>query len=179
MYRPVFEGPIMGYAAGSIQRHLWKVGPLFDRDDMMQEAYLVFLRCASSYPVLDTPQHFMSLFKTAWSRHIIDLAKKHTKTRVIVSANMVDEDDGHEWQREPVGDLDNAGYLLTMLRQAPAEVRQVLNLFLNAPAELIDMAMSAWQETAGIAPDPNAFICRALGLPKGTKPIETVREYLR
>jgi len=120
----------------------------------------------------------MALFKMAWSRHIIDLAKKHTKTKVVVSENHFDQEDGSEWRREATGDLDNHGYLNRLLQQAPAEVQLVLSLFLNAPTELLDMAVSAWRSGAGIAPDQNNFITRALGLPKGSKPVEAVYAFL-
>ena len=178
MYSPKFEGPIMGYVANSLTGHVWKVAPLYDRDDLMQEAYLVFLRCASKYPALDEGKHFMALFKTAWSNHMILLARKATKNRFTVSEAQLDRDDGSEWRREAPGDLDNEGLLRTMVRQAPSEVLMVLNLFLSAPAELLELATTTWSSQASRGADPNEFVCRALGLPAGSKPIEQVREYL-
>ena len=178
MYNPVYAGPIQGYVANSIPANLWKVDRLHTRDDLMQESYLVFVRCASKYPVIDTPQHFMALFKMAWSRHLIDLAKKTTKVRGEVSENQFDADEGAEWHRETPGDLDNEGILRTMIRQAPREVVMVLNLFLTAPAELIELAMSTWASSAGRQADPNEFVCQALGLPPGSTPIDSVRKYL-
>ena len=178
MYNPKFEGPIMGYVANSLPGHVWKVAPLYDRDDLMQEAYLVFLRCASKYPALDEAKHFMALFKTAWSNHVILLAKKATQNRFTVPEAQLDKDDGSEWRRDAPGDLDNEGLLRTMVRQAPSEVLMVLNLFLSAPAELVELASEAWSRQAKRGADPNDFVCRALGLPAGARPIDKVREYL-
>ena len=178
-YLPIFEGPIQGYCANNIQANLWKVQPLYDRDDMMQEAYLVFIRCAGKYPALDTPQHFMSLFKMAWSRHIIDLAKRATNARACVSATAVDREDGTAYQRESVGETDNDGQLLTLLRQAPREVMVVLNLLINAPTELLDLAQASWDRKQKRGQkDPDTFIAECLGLDPATRPLTKVKEFL-
>lgn len=178
-YLPTFEGPVQGYAANHIQANLWKVQPLYERDDMMQEAYLVFVRCAGKYPALDTPQHFMSLFKMAWGRHIIDLAKKASAARNCRSATMLDREDGSTYQREVIGDFDNDGQLLTMLRQAPREVMMVLNLLVNAPTELLELAQSSFDRRQKRGQkDPEKFIAECLGLPPETRPLRQAQEYL-
>jgi hypothetical protein len=179
-YMPTFEGPIQGYIANNIQPNLWKWSPLYEREDMMQEGYLVFVRCAGKYPNLDTPQHFMALFKMAWSRHCVDLAKKATKARAQVSATVVDDEGrGRAREREAVGDHDNDGALLTLLRQAPREVIMVLNLLINAPTELLELAQQSWdrRQKRGKG-DPEQFIAQCLGLPEDSRPLQAVKEYL-
>ena len=178
-YLPTFEGPIQGYAANNIQQNLWKVQPLYEREDMMQEAWLVFIRCAGKYPQLDTPQHFMSLFKMAWSRHVIDLAKKASAARRCSSATMLDREDGSAYQREVVGDFDNDGQLLTILRQAPREVMMVLNLLVNAPTELLELAQSSWDRRQKRGQkDPEKFVAECLGLDSESRPLQRTQEYL-
>src|ERR1700760_3791319 len=75
-YLPEWKGEIEGYVMNTITRHGWRVESTHRREDLKQEAYIVFMRCAAKYPMLDTPQHFMSLFKRAWTNALNDLSVK-------------------------------------------------------------------------------------------------------
>lgn len=171
MYSPVFKGPIEGYVVNHLRKNLWKLAGTHDHCDAMQEAYLVFMRVSDRYPQMDTPQHFMALFKTAWERHFIDLSHKATKSRNIQGWT----DLGHDNPPDSIGELENSGYLLTLLRQAPAEVLLVLNLCLNAPQELLELAARAWEAKGSKG---EVLLCRMLGLPEDSAPIQTTKEYL-
>jgi len=171
-YVPEFKGPIEGYLVNSITREGWRVAETHDRDDLMQEGYLVFIRCAARYPLLDTAKHFMALFKRAWANHVNDLSTKATRAR------QVGYKEPEDWLRRPVeqiGETDNAGVLAAMVRQAPREVMLVLNLFLSAPNELLALAMRNWDESK---PEQlNERLCQLLGFPAGTPLVEKVRDY--
>jgi hypothetical protein len=172
MYEPEWVGPIEGYVVNFLTANHWKVARTVPREDAMQEAYCVFLRCKRKYGPLDTPQHFMALFKTAWYRHFLGLAKADTADRVTVP---YDVEAGHE----RVGSTDNDGALAIMVRQAPAEVRAVLSLFFDAPQELLTAALGSWKpERNGRRSDGGSEkVNRLLGLPEGTDCMEAVREY--
>lgn len=176
MYTPKFKGEIEGYVVNHLKRNLWRIASTHDHRDAMQEAYLVFMRCCDKYPQTDTPQHFMALFKQAWTNRIIDLSAKSTKARAMVSAE-VEGLDGDYFDRDVVGELDNAGYLLTLLRQAPAEVLLVLNLFLNAPKEVLDLATATWEQQGRRKGGESKLLARMLGLPEGSDPIKATRDY--
>lgn len=177
MYTPEFKGPVEGYVMNWIAREHWKIKPTHDREDAVQEAWMVFIRCASKYPIIDTPQHFMALFKTAWSHHVVDLAAKATKARMIVSETHLDPEDGSEWSRESIGETDNAGALALMVQQAPREVMLVLNLFLNAPSELLELATRAWSAQGHRNPNGNMMINKMLGLPPEADTLGKVNDY--
>jgi len=176
-YKPSFEGPIQGYATNTITKQLWRFQPGYDRDDLLQEAWLVFARCASRYPLLDTPQHFMALYKSALKRHLDALSTKVSRARPLLCPEPEDQETGETITREAIGETENAGYLRVLLRQAPREVLMVLNLFLVAPAELLELASAAWNKN-GNPDDIDAFINRCLGLPKGSRPAQQVKEFL-
>lgn len=176
-YTPQWKGPIEGYVVNFATRHLWKVQATMERADVLQEAYLVYMRCADKYPAMDTPQHFMSLFKTSWSRRFTDLANADTRRRAMMHPLTSGRDnDGEEMQiQEPVGDLDNAGVVATLIRQAPAEVKLVLQLLISCSQELLDMALgSSWQADGR---DGSARINRLVGLPEGYDSVREVRAY--
>ncbi len=175
-YSPEFTGPIEGYVVNFMKKHYWKVERTQTRDDVLQEARLVFLRCREKYQDLDTPQHFMALFKRAWANEFIDLANADTASRVLVQPP-VDRETG-EQITDLYGESDNDGSLSVMLRQAPAEVTMVLNLFLSAPQEILDLALGSWKgrdkrcRTGG-----SKRICKMLGLPQELDVLKLVEDY--
>lgn len=181
MYKPTFDGPIRGYVLNSLTKNGWRFAATMERQDVLQEAYLVFHRCATRYPETDTPQHFMALFKTAWARHMVDLAHEDTSRRTHEISFVTEHDDEqYDAVGAQVGDLDNNGYVNTLVRQAPSEVRMVLNLFLNAPSEILDMMVDAWRGHGGTSTKKgrNRMVCAALGLPEETDALGNVEAYL-
>lgn len=177
-YLPEWEGPIEGWTVNFLAKHHWKVARTMPREDAMQEAVVVFLRLRRKYcmrdvdPVTDPP-HFMALYKTSWQRHFIDLANADTEDRVCTS--MPEDHEGVE--REQTGCTDNDGVLAVMVRQAPREVSMVLALFLNAPQELLDLALNSWRNAGRGRPAESTRINQLLGLPSGYDSLGAVSEY--
>jgi hypothetical protein len=169
---------IEGYVVNFLAKNYWRVQRTLEREDCMQVAYVVFLRVRNRYPDVE-PKHFTALFKTALSNEFNDLANKDTDERVLVSENQTRNDDGEEFQMEHVGSLDNDGALATMIRQAPQEVLMVLNLFLNAPTELLELAGTAWRRNGHNDAMGRMHVARMLGLPANVDPLEKVAEYFR
>lgn len=179
-YLPVFKGPLEGYIVNFINRHHWKVARTMPREDLKQEAYLIFLRVSGKYPDLDTPQHFMALFKTAWYHHFIDLANTDTQSRVLVPSTVRLSEDGDEVTTDVVGESDSDGYLAVLLKQAPQEVVMVLNLFLNAPQEMINVALGSWSgRDRRCKAGGSKKICQMLGLPADQDILKQVEEYFQ
>lgn len=179
-YVPEWKGPIEGYVVNFLSKQLWRVRPLLEHDDAMQEAYLVFLRTAARYPLMDTPQHFMSLFKTSWSNEFHDLSRKATKARTAISMTDLrgaDEDGETLTAPEAVGETDNMGALSLMVKQAPREVLLVLNLFLNAPGELLELAQTTWRAQGKYNAGGERWAEKVLGLPQGTAPLQKTEDY--
>lgn len=177
LYIPEWKGPIEGYVVNCYTKKGWRTAALMERNDFMQEAYLVFLRLNHKYPRLDTPQHFMALFKTSWHRHYTDLSYADSSLRTMPLQSQLTRDDEDANTLEAVGDLENSGILATMIRQAPSEIKQVLALFLHAPSELLDAASSSWKNSGHNSDCGNKMLCQALGRPEGTDVIGAVHEY--
>ncbi len=179
MYEPQYAGPIEGWVVNYLKTNMWRVERSMERDDVLQEAYLVFLRCSTKYPVLDTPQHFMALYKMAWVREFTDLANRDTKLRAEVPDH-VNLDDESPMYREPIGETDNEGRLALLLRDAPREVVMVLNLILNAPQELVDVVFSGWTGRDRRRRDGGSSkVCAALGLPQDLDVMGMVEDHFR
>lgn len=170
-----WKGPIEGYVTNFLTKNYWKVARTCPREDVMQEAYCVFLRCKRKYPHIEEPKHFMALFKTAWYHEFMDLANADTEQRV--EQQPLENESGEIL--ESIGELNNDGMLAVMIRQAPAEVNTVLSLFLNAPQELLDLALGSWRSTADgrFKAGGVKHINQLLGLPEDFDSIKTVTEY--
>ena len=172
-YVPEFKGPIEGWLANNVARNLWRLQPLYEREDAMQEGFIVFMRCAAKYPILDNGAHFMALFKRAWNNRLNDLSVKASRTRALHVDQTYHLPADMEVPEAP-GDLDNDGLLGVMIRQAPREVLMVLNLLLNAPQELLALATRAWEASESKNSD---MMNRLLGLPDEMPVMTKVRDY--
>lgn len=171
-FTPEFKGPIEGWVVNQLEREYWRVQSTMTRMDVMQEAYIVFDRVRRTYEgKIKEPKHFMSLFKTSWTRHFTDLSVTDSECRTASVA---------ESYADSAGELENEGYLRTLVRQAPAEVRLVLTMFLNAPQELVDLATSSFQRVGrgGQRAADNRRVASLLGLPEGSTPLDAVEGYL-
>lgn len=73
------------YATKFAHRHVWRVSRTHDVEDIVSEAYLVFLNIIDKYPAIDNERHLMGMFKRglAWRMH--DLATHHTRTSSSLS----------------------------------------------------------------------------------------------
>lgn len=178
LYSPEFKGAIEGWIVNHTTKNHWRVRRSHDRADLMQEAYIVFMRVQAKYPGLGQPQHFMALFKTAWTRRFTDLANLDTQSRFQVEHPMRRFDDGESAELEAIGDRDNDGMLSVMLRQAPDEVKMVLNLFLSAPQELLDLALGSWNGVdRRCKAGGSRKICQILGLPLDLDVMQLTEDY--
>lgn len=180
MYSPEFKGPIEGWVVNHMTKNYWKVAATQERADVMQEAYLVFLKVRKHYPSIEAPQHFMALFKRSWSNHFTDLANEDTARRVEVEHARTYYEDGGGTEVEYQGDLDNDGTLAILLREAPTEVTMVLNLFLSAPQELLELALSSWKGgDRRCRAGGSKKICQMLGLPQDQDVMQEVEDYFK
>lgn len=172
-----WEGPIEGYVVNFLTKNHWKIARLMSRDEAMQEAWCIYARCLNKYCDVTEPQHFMALFKTAWSNHFTDMANEDTASRVI--GPMPINEEGYEV--EPVGETDNDGMLAVMIKEAPREVAMVLALFLNAPQELLDLALGSWRGTQDrrFKSGGSTKINQLLGLPADYDSMQAVVDYFK
>jgi hypothetical protein len=180
-YKPEFKGPIEGFVVNYLSRQLWRIARTHTHDDAMQEAYIVFMRCAERYPDLDTPQHFMALFKTSWRNEFTDLAYAATEAKKAVSLTELSriDDSGDEIQvrTDSVGETDNGGALALMIAEAPQEVLMVLHLFLSAPTELLELAQRTWRDRGKNSAGGERWVEKMLGLKEGSDPIRKTEDY--
>ncbi len=173
MFEPIWKGEHEGYATNYMARQHWRIKSTVPWDDAMQEAAFVFMRCKRKYTEVTEPQHFMALFKTALANHVTDLANANTEHR----ENMAMAED-ESVALVVTGDMDNDGMLATLIRQAPREVQMVLSLFLNAPQELLDVALAGWRgKDRRMRSGGSKRVNQMLGLPEDRNTMQEVEDY--
>ncbi len=176
LHTPEFKGPIEGYVVNFLKKNFWRIANTHEYEEALQEAHVVFLRCASRYTMIEEPQHFMALFKTAWTNQFNDLSNRATDVRATQVQRGAEDEDA-DAGLDVVGELENAGQLAVMIKQAPKEVLMVLNLFLNAPSELLELAAATWRAQGRYRADGDKAVCRMLGLPEESRPVTKTVEY--
>lgn len=177
-YNPEFKGPIEGWVVNFLKTNYWRVAGSMPREDVMQEAYVVFLRVKRKYPKADA-KHFMALFKTAWTRQFTDFANEDTASRVVTEMPRIKVDDDL-LEFDPMGDCDNDGYLAVMIRQAPREVAMVINLFLSAPQEILEVALGSWSgRDRRCRAGGSKKINQLLGLPADLDVLKQTEDYFK
>lgn len=172
----------MGWVVNFLKQHYWKVARTNAYEDVMQEAHVVFLRCCKRFPkskAYNTPQAFMALFKMAWANQFTDLANEDSRQRLCVSQNRMSREDEEVYEMEPIGETDNAGLLAIAVHQAPHEVVMVLTLLLNAPQELLELAMTSWKDSGRYGAGGSKHINKLLGLDPAVDCLQLVEDYFR
>lgn len=125
-YRPRFPGPIQGYATNTIKHFYPALCADHEFDDLLQEAYIVFMKCSKAYMppagTLNIPAHFMNYFKRGLTNKLINMAAKcHPRISIEDIPNFDIEAPGSE----------NVGYLSCLLAQLPSRTRYNIGKFLN------------------------------------------------
>ena len=106
-------------------------------DDLVQEGYIVYFRCLREYASkVDNRAWFMSLFKTAYTNHLTDLAR----ARIHEPDADVDVVLERMSTQEPVE-------LSTLVDILPDELVQVVTTFVEAPEELFDALSRLWNDS--------------------------------
>lgn len=79
-YTPRWQGAVQGHAINTARRIYPSLCAEHEFEDLLQEAYLIYLKVKRRYPQVDTPQWFMSLFSRSLYRHFGRLADRCSRT---------------------------------------------------------------------------------------------------
>ena len=153
-------------------------------DDAYQEAYLKFLELQQKYPKVDSPQHFMGLYKTALANRMTDFSKSATRIRRadnFTDLEMLRGEDNEviPYQETLVGDSDLQALFEIKLDEVPSVVRQVLNLMVNSRPDMLEAMSDSWFDQGKRKDGGNQFLCRLLGYDhRKTDAVEQVVDFL-
>ena len=149
------------YLAKVAERVLWRIEPLgYTEEDFMQEAFFIYKKCIDRYgTVLDEKGKLSPLFRVSINNFITDLSNESSKKNSFI-------DNGREVSDlfgEELLDETNEGYLNLLIKEAPKEIKEVLNLVFNTPAELVDEVRTFLEKKHSKGFKSNKFLCSLLG----------------
>lgn len=125
-WTPVWEGSIKSWATQFLWKNKWRCDYIFDFDDLLQDAYLVFVKINDTYPRVIEPKHFMALFKRAMYNMLHDHSRgTKRKRKVFVDSGF---DATQFYADRIIGEPTNAGYASLLVAEAPEELHMALKL---------------------------------------------------
>lgn len=151
-WTPVWEGPTKAWAISFISKNRWRCDRIHEFDDLIQDAYLTFLRICIKYPRVIGQANFMALFRSAMSNEM------HDRARYIKRKHEVHEDtsvDPTELGDRRIGEVTNGGFGNLVIVSAPEPLRQALTCLIENPPEL--------HQATGYRENLNMKLCRVLG----------------
>lgn len=175
-----FDARFTGYVKNWIQKNYWRVAYRMEREDVMQEAGLVFAKLVSKYPNIDNDRWFMGIFKTSFENRMTDLAKKDNRSRVLMShtsdlTGNVEDPDSLAFLDVIAGDLENEGLLSHKLENAPEEIKSLLSIISHMPAEMWDRVTEAAKANGTGRDMGNNILCSLLG--KNPKEVNLIKSF--
>lgn len=118
VFKPEFSGALLGWTKNYIKRNKWRVMGYLEFEDLLQEAHLRFFLCVKKYPDVENPQHFFSLYRTAFINRFKELS--------AVKGDEIPEDPQTFPFEVRAGRAAHLGDLAHRLHKAPKEVKSVL-----------------------------------------------------
>jgi len=110
-YVPRWPGPIEGHAVNTAKHFYGTLHPWHEFDDLLQEAYIVFMRCKNAYgDTVDNPAWFMSLFSNSLRNRFINLIKHGPRYNFTEDMELTDYTQSG---------LADDGYLRCLLEELP------------------------------------------------------------
>ena len=128
------KSPWYLWARGYGERNLWRVQHAIGNDieDFMSEAALTYVEVRIRYGAsVKNAAHFMYLYKRGLSNWVHDLSHKDNKIKIGLSKVSPNEPTAQH-----TGDLEIA------LSRSSSELKEVLNIILNAPKEIMDVVQA-------------------------------------
>lgn len=168
-YVPQWEGPIEGMVANMARKHLWRMPPDVEKDDLVQDGFVLFTKCAAKYGATVTEaRHFMALMSKAMYRRITDLANDRTD-RHEVSAEAV-SNPGEMDRPATCRHLEDLEVRL-MMEDAPEVVRR-LSVALHATEQ------QSFARVGGVRETHSDYYARVAGAPSGRRLMRQINKFV-
>lgn len=176
---PPFEGTLEGFTKKYLNSHGWRLQSAFEFDDLMQEAYIVYLKCKRAYEgKIDNAAWFMGLYKSSLARRVHDLSKETTVINELVPLEQsVNGDDFNLLDVLSLVQSETDGYMEILKRQMPEELRAVFSFLENAPAPLLASIENAWSGSKKRKAFGVKHLCELCGIDPNTDLISMAREH--
>ena len=177
-YLPEWNREVVGYAKSFLAKNVWRVGTIYDLDDLLQESYMLFVRLRERYTITG-PRHFMAMWKTCLHNWLHNLAKERRRHREVTLSSLVTEDeDGNavEWQPPAPAKQQQEVDFRVHFREAPPAVKKLVTRAKRGrPPRLSRQCVAL----GGRREKTNEYLCRIAGVDPTTPLRRMFRDWLR
>ncbi len=175
-WEPSWEPEISGWSVNFINKYKYKIDPIYEFEDLIQEAYCKYLLCVERYPKIIVPAHFMALFKSALFNHFFDLAKVY-KFKQTSSVLLPEDVSDFENIRKEENLLN--GYQAVVLSEMPIELQKwILSYFNKEDLQKFRESYSTNGDALSQRESFNDRIRRITGMGENLDLYELMRVYL-
>lgn len=130
VWHPTWNTDIQKWTAAQVRRNMWRFDKADDFEDVMQEAFLVFMKVERAYPVVNNAAHFFALYKTALHRFF------HDKTRLLQRTVETSSTEELGYELPHQSNMPNLGHLALILEEMPDEMKTVLGALTSGRVRL-------------------------------------------
>jgi hypothetical protein len=127
MYKPEWND-VVGISKEVASKNEWKtifIG--LDKEDLLQEAFLVFFNCVSKNNNFDHKGHFITFYKRSLLNKIIDLIKYKKLEKEAVCQFTLENEEGESMLENTFKSGDSSDFS-TKLSEAPEHIKNVIQL---------------------------------------------------
>jgi len=193
-YTPYLDQGLERWLFTTARRNLWRVPQWYSVDDLVQDGYASFYKCAKHYgrlarkrkPKKDDRRNFMALVKRTFENHIHDLSTKSTIQRVEKPVSQLHrpEISADDWLERHASVVEESMADITIvLQQAPREIKQAIAILVGDVVDVKYLRTSKKNTKLVNRETTNEYLCRRLIAfghnfdPKKVDMIEQVRHY--
>lgn len=112
-YTPQWSN-VQAWAIKTINQNKWRCDRVFEPEDLLSEAYIIFAKVAEHYPRVVEQRHFFSLFKTALRNYLHDQARYMQRKRLAIEDTAEDPS-----EVDQIGALNNDGFVRAKINSVP------------------------------------------------------------
>lgn len=170
---PLLDAGVRGLVVNMAKKNFWRVANWYEIDDLIQDGYMCWAKVRQAYPKIKNIKHLTALFKTTFSRYIIDLSNKKREGEELVISQFIDERSNgiREWE-SLLGVTDEVGTASILLHSMPSELKELWR-YLTSESGRAELR-GRYQTVRGVRETTNQFLCRVLGLDSETVNLEAM-----
>lgn len=159
---PLLDAGVRGLIVNMATKNFWKVASWYELDDLIQDGYMCYAKVRRAYPKIKEVRHLTALFKTTFSRFIIDLAaKKRLGEELVLSQMAAPDSDGSQELESLLGSQPEEQTAMVLLHSMPSELRALWR-FLRSEDGRTRLRQPR-RKVAGVRETTNEHLCRLLG----------------
>lgn len=163
------DAGVKGWIFNTARDNYWRVPSWYEFDDLVMDGYLCYAKCVKAYE--HTPvdygtkaEQLMAATRVAFMNHIFTLARKHSLKEIPASALIREGEPDVDVLEQIAPPEEESATILTVLANAPAELKELIQLLLNDATGFARKQVSRRK----LRETTNEYWCRLMGLDPAT-----------